>query len=333
MWMYSWTEIAWIVAAAVAVDLIVGDPPRLPHPVVWIGRLISLLQRRLVGDRLDKPLEARHNGRAGERLRGVLLCAAVVAASAGLTWLVCAAAARIHPGLGYAAHVWLISTTIAIKGLRDAAMQVYEPLSRGDLPEARKWVGYIVGRDTEHLNEPEIARAAVETVAENTVDAVVSPIFYALLGGAPLAMLYRASNTLDSMVGYRSDKYVYFGWASARWDDVLNWAPARLTGLLLTAASLALPGYSARRAAAAIVRFARLHPSPNSGIPESAVAGALGVQLGGVNRYFGKDSERARLGWAIRPLNREDIRKCNRLLMSVAYGLLGVLICFGFAAF
>src|SRR5690606_11356227 len=144
----------------------------------------------------------------------------ITCTSFAVVWGCCQALAWVHPWLGYAAHTWLIATTIAVKGLKDAAMLVYKPLAEGDLSDARKYVGYIVGRDTDELSEAEVSRAAVETVAENTVDAFVSPIVFALLGGAPLAMLYRATNTLDSMVGYKNEKYLYFGWASARLDDV-----------------------------------------------------------------------------------------------------------------
>jgi adenosylcobinamide-phosphate synthase len=197
-------------------------------------------------------------------------------------------------------------------------MLVYRPLAAGDLEQARKYVGYIVSRDTAAMDEKDAARAAVETVAENTVDAFVSPFLFALIGGAPLAILYRAANTLDSMVGYRSDRYVHFGWASARFDDVLNYVPARISGLLLAFAALISPGQSAVRAVKAIAVFAGRHPSPNSGIPESAVAGALGIELGGRNVYFGRVSERARLGWPLRPLAAIDIVMAIRLLYIVS---------------
>ena len=216
---------------------------------------------------------------------------------------------------------------IAIKGLKDAAYLVYNPLRKGNLAEARKYTGYIVGRDTDELREEELTRAVVETVAENIVDAVIAPLFYALIGGAPLAMLYRASNTLDSMVGYRNDRYRHFGWASARWDDAMNWIPARLTGLLLILVALLKPGLSAKRAAAAIRRFAHLHPSPNSGIPESAVAGALGIELGGLNVYGGAASERARLGWPLRPRTQRDIVYAVRMLYGVSFVVMGGFLC------
>jgi adenosylcobinamide-phosphate synthase len=242
-------------------------------------------------------------------------------------WLVLWLAGQIHPWVGYAVNIWFISTTIAVKGLKDAAMQVYRPLAAGLIEQARTCVGYIVGRETSQLDEPEITRAAVETVAENTVDAIVSPIVYALLGAAPLAILYRAANTLDSMVGYKNDKYMFFGWASARWDDVMNWVPARLTGCLLVCAATLRKGCSPVRAVRSITRFAGLHPSPNGGIPESAVAGALGIELGGLNVYHGRISERARMGWPLRERRREDIIVTIDLMYIVSYLIAGGLLC------
>ncbi len=201
-------------------------------------------------------------------------------------------------------------------------------LREGRLAEARTFTGYIVGRDTTKLEEPELTRATVETVAENIVDAFTAPICFALLGGAPLAMLYRATNTLDSMVGYKNDKYADFGWASARWDDVLNYIPARLAGLLLVVWACCAPGMSGKRAAKAVLRFAKLHPSPNSGIPESAAAGALGIELGGVNVYHGRASERARMGWPLRQRGRDDIVRTVGMLYGVSYLMAGgLLIC------
>ncbi|WP_338556114.1 adenosylcobinamide-phosphate synthase CbiB [Paenibacillus sp. KS-LC4] len=308
---YSLPDMLLLTAAAILVDWIVGDPKWPTHPVIWIGRLIAWLEHKL---------RRRDNTESSKllRLKGTLLMLITLALSYGIMWGVVAVASLIHPWLGYAVTIWFISTTIAVKGLKQAAMLVYIPLIAGNLQEARKYVGYIVGRDTDKLNESEAARAAVETVAENTVDALVSPIFFALIGGAPLAMLYRAANTLDSMVGYRNDKYMDFGSCSARTDDVLNYIPARLTGALLALSAWLLPGMSARRSVAAIRKFAHQHPSPNSGIPESAVAGALGIELGGLNYYFGEPSERARMGEPVRPLTAQDIMFTTRLLYLVS---------------
>lgn len=327
MLFYSMSETALMLAAAIALDWIIGDPRWLTHPVIVIGKFIKGFSdwlRRKESSRSDTPPSP-----AQLRMKGILLTTGTVVLSFLAVLAIWVMAQWVHPWLGYAVNVWFISTTIAVKGLRDAALQVYKPLSEGNLPDARKYVGYIVGRDTDTLNEPEIVRATVETVAENTVDAVVSPLVFALLGGAPLAMLYRAANTLDSMVGYKNERFLYFGWASARFDDVLNYIPARITGLLITLYSLFEPSCSARQAFRSIMRFAHLHPSPNSGIPESAVAGAMGIQLGGTNRYGELLSERAKMGWPGRELERDDILRTNRICFGISLLLMGGMVCLG----
>ncbi|WP_309121123.1 adenosylcobinamide-phosphate synthase CbiB [Paenibacillus sp.] len=314
--LFTWEETLWMVAAALAVDLAVGDPARLPHPVVAIGRWIRWVEARTY---VEAPRERSF-------LFGVLLCVTTVAGSAAAAWLIVRGCLWIHPWFGYAANVWLVSTTIAWRGLADAGLRVYRPLVGGRLDEARMYTGYIVGRDTATLDEPELTRATVETVAENTVDAVLSPVVFALLGGAAGAMLYRAANTLDSMVGYRNARYLWYGKASARLDDVLNWIPARLSALLLAGAAWlrGLPGGAALRT---VRRYARLHPSPNSGYPESAVAGALGVRLGGVNAYGGVESFRAYMGEPREPLRKEHIVRTVGLLHAFGGLLLGGLLC------
>ncbi|GGG11626.1 adenosylcobinamide-phosphate synthase CbiB [Paenibacillus abyssi] len=318
---YSLQEILLMISAALLFDWLIGDPKRPVHPVIRIGQLIKLLEQKLY-------YSAAMGSGSKARFRGGMLTLITITLSFAAMWLTISLADVIHPWLGYALNTWFISTTIAVKGLKDAAMLVYRPLIEGRMDEARMFTGYIVGRDTDRLDASEASRATVETVAENTVDAVVSPLFYAFLGGAPLAMFYRAANTLDSMVGYKNEKYADFGFASARWDDIMNYLPARLTGLLLLICALPMRGLSSLRGWRSMVRFARLHPSPNSGIPEAAVAGALGVELGGLNYYFGRPSERARMGWPVRRLEAHDIIRTVRLLYGVsilifAGGLLG----------
>ncbi|MEK3882272.1 adenosylcobinamide-phosphate synthase CbiB [Paenibacillus sp. PL2-23] len=321
---YSFHELLWLAAAAIVMDLLVGDPKWPTHPVILVGRLVKWLERRLM------PQDRGLRSPMALRLRGVLLTFLTVTASTATMWVIVSGADAVHPWLGYALSAWFISTTIAVKGLKDAAMLVYVPLVQGDLDTARQFAGYIVSRDTHDLTGKEAARAAVETVAENTVDAFVSPIVFALIGGAPLAMLYRTVNTLDSMVGYRNEKYIYFGWCSARLDDVLNFIPARLAGLLLVAAAWLTPGLRARKGWRAWLRFAKLHPSPNSGIPEAVVAGALGVELGGENRYFGVPSVRASMGWPERELAPQHIQGAIRLLygacMLILMGLVAAIL-------
>ncbi|WP_166242114.1 adenosylcobinamide-phosphate synthase CbiB [Paenibacillus turpanensis] len=354
---YTVVQALWMAAAAVVLDRMIGDPRWLPHPVIWIGRLISWLEKQLRRETVHTA-EAGVVSRSGEaaaaeqfdprsddegksasdeagfmlRIRGIALTAITVMLAFAVTWLLVYIAQRVHPWLGFAVNIWFIASTLAVKGLSDAAMQVYRPLVGGDLPEARTQVGYIVGRDTDRLDEAETSRAAIETVAENIVDAFVSPLLYAVLGGAPLAMLYRAANTLDSMVGYKNAKYLHFGWASARWDDVMNYVPARLTGCLMVAVCWALPGYEAGAGLKAWRSFAGLHPSPNSGIPESVAAGALGIQLGGRNVYSGLVSERARMGWERQPIRAEHIVRTVRLLHGVSVLAAGGLVLCAIAA-
>ncbi|MWC31211.1 adenosylcobinamide-phosphate synthase CbiB [Paenibacillus sp. MMS18-CY102] len=317
---YSWPELLLMSAAAIVVDLLLGDPKWPTHPVIRIGQWIGWLERRLRRD------EAKWATPSRLRARGIVLTVTTVALAAGIMMAAVWFANWIHPWVGYAVSVWFISTTIAVKGLKDAAMLVYKPLVRGDLNEARKYVGYIVSRDTQQLNEPQAVRAAVETVAENTVDAFLSPLIFAMLGGAPLAMAYRAANTLDSMVGYRNDRYLHFGWSSARLDDVLNYIPARISAVIMPLAAMFFTGMSAKNGWKAISAFASKHPSPNSGIPESAVAGALGIELGGINHYFGHSSERARMGWPLRSLEANDILRTVKLLYaSCGLMMIGVL--------
>ncbi|TCZ73769.1 cobalamin biosynthesis protein CobD [Paenibacillus albiflavus] len=320
MLFYSFIEIIWIVIAAILLDLIIGDPSWPTHPVILIGRCISLLEKRLLTSK-ETVLSSR-----AKLWRGVMLTVTITIFSGLALWGIVAMAAWIHPWLGYAISVWFIASTIAVKGLKQAAYQVLKPIRSGHMEDARKYTGYIVGRDTKDLPEGELTRAVVETVAENIVDAVISPLFFALLGGAPFAMLYRASNTLDSMVGYRNERYLYFGRASARWDDVMNWIPARLTGVLLLIVALIDRKLSAVRGFRSIITFARKHPSPNSGIPESAVAGAIGIELGGCNIYGGVVSERARLGWPLRERNADDIVLTVRMLYGTVYVVMGGLL-------
>lgn len=312
MMLYSIKELLLLAAAAIAIDWIVGDPKWPTHPVIWIGRLVRLLESKLAP-------ELKKNRPAAVKGLGIVLTLATLFLSTTFMWAIIWAADAIHVWLGYALSAWFISTTIAVKGLKEAAMLVYNPLLSGNLDEARKYAGYIVGRDTDQLNAREASRAAIETVAENIVDALVSPLFFALIGGAPLAMLYRAANTLDSMVGYRNDKYINFGWCSARTDDVLNYIPARLTGVMIAISAIFSPSMKAGKAFHSIYAFASSHPSPNSGIPEAAVAGALGIELGGRSVYFGVPSERARMGWPTRELQPEDIILTVRILYCVSF--------------
>ncbi|MGB8714457.1 MAG: adenosylcobinamide-phosphate synthase CbiB [Onishia taeanensis] len=274
-----------LIAAAVLLDLLLGDPRWLPHPVVGIGRVIARLERAW-----------NHGPPADRQRRGQWLAALVVGGTWALAWSVLGVLAWVSPWLSVAMELVLLATTLAARGLADAARAVAVPLTQGDMAAARRALSMVVGRDTVGLDESELARGAVETVAENTVDGITAPLFWALLGGAPLALAYKATNTLDSMVGYRSPRFEDFGEASARLDDAANWLPARLTALTLWLAALFIPGSRWRGVLASTRREAPRHPSPNAGWPEAMVANLMGVQLGGLNHYAGRPSPRATLG-------------------------------------
>lgn len=288
------------ITVAYILDLLIGDPPNWPHPVRWIGRLISSFDKLLNKGRYKK-------------LKGVLLLLFVVF----IVFIVCAGlifiAYEINTAAGVAVEGIIIAAAIAQKSLKDASLEVYQPLKTGDIPEARKKLSYIVGRDTAHLDESEISRATIETVAENTSDGVTAPLFWALVGGAPLAMVYRAVNTCDSMVGNFSERYKEFGWASAKWDDVMNWIPSRLTGIIMVIANRSIHS-NYRKAWMILFRDARNHPSPNSGWGEAAVAAILGIQLGGTNYYKGMVSNRAKMGDPMHPILADHILKANTIL-------------------
>ncbi len=305
--MYLWYLLQ--INIAFVIDLLIGDPPKIPHPVIIMGKAI---------EKIESILRRYTSTSIHERLAGMILVFIILASSYYLTELLLYLLGMIHPWLSWMIGTWLISTTIAIKGLAKEGKKINRLLQRGDLVQARKHVGYIVGRDTDYLDEREVIRATVETVAENIVDAIISPLFYALIGGPALAMTYRASNTLDSMCGYKNDRYLHFGWASARIDDLLNFIPARLTGILLIIAAWILR-LNAKQAYKIWKRDAHLHPSPNSGIPESVVAGALGVRLGGINFYFGQPNRKAYLGDNLIPMQQIHIRQTIFLLYMTAW--------------
>ena len=296
--------------AAFGVDLLLGDPRWLPHPVKGIGRFAAALEAPL--------RRAIPNARAA----GMVAVLAVLAVTGLAAFAIIAGAASLHPIVGNVVSTALLYTCFAGRDLALHSARVYDALADDDLPEARRRVAMLVGRDTEHLDEPEVVRGAVESVAENMVDGVTAPIFFATLGGPVGALLYKAVNTLDSTFGYKNERYLQFGWASARLDDVVNWLPARMTVplVVLVAAFLQLRPFSAWRV---FRRDGRKHPSPNSGLTEAAFAGALGVQLGGLNYYFGEPSERPRMGEPLQPLQRNHILQANRLmLMTSALALL-----------
>ena len=227
----------WLPAAALGLDALLGDPAALPHPVRLFGRIIA---------RADARLPGRHGTPRAQLAAGAALALALPLAALAVSWGLIALCARVHPALGLALNLWWGGRCLAARDLLHESGRVARHLGQGDLPAARRQVARIVGRDTDGLDEAAVCRAAVETVAENLGDGVVAPLVYFALGGAPLALAYKAVSTLDSMVGYRREEYLYFGRASARLDDVLNFLPARLSALMLCLAAALLPGYSGR---------------------------------------------------------------------------------------
>lgn len=293
---------ATVVAAALILDALLGEPPERIHPTVWMGRAISAFEELAL--KLTTP--------SGRRAAGVLLAAGLPAAA----FLFCRSLLRAVPHRARPAlEAALVSTTLSLRGLGSAAQGVRSELAGGRLEGARSRVGEFVGRETADLPEPEVCRAAVESVAENTSDGVVGPMFYGLLFGAPGALAYKAINTVDSMVGYRNPRHRDLGWAGARLDDLANLVPARLT-VLAVAASSRHPGGAISTA----LRYGPLTASPNAGYAEAAFAGALDVRLGGTNRYGGVERRGPILGDG-RPPNAEDLGRAVALMRRACVAL------------
>ena len=295
----------WAVLGGFVLDALFGDPAWLPHPVVYMGKAISKLEKFL-RPRLPKTPQ-------GELLGGAIVAFCLPVGTFLLTGLVCWGAARLHPLLGLAVQMFWCGQALAARGLMQESTNVYKELKKPDLPGARKAVSRIVGRDTAELTAEGVTKAAVETVAENASDGVIAPLLYMLIGGAPLALTYKAINTMDSMLGYKNEKYLYFGRVPAKLDDVANYIPSRLAALLWVAAA-AFTHNDAKGAWKIWRRDRRRHASPNSAQTESACAGALGVQLAGPAYYFGQYYPKLTIGDALRPIEPEDILRANRMM-------------------
>jgi adenosylcobinamide-phosphate synthase len=298
-------------------DLAIGDPRWLPHPIRGVGLLIAGLEKRL--------RRAFPRTPEGERAAGRVLVALTVVISAGIAQLLLWACAAVHWGLALGVETVLCCYLLCTRSLRDESMKVFAALKNSGLPAARQAVSMIVGRDTAALDEAGVARAAVETVAENTADGVAAPLLYMALGGAGAGMLYKACNTLDSMVGYQNDKYLHFGRFAAKLDDVLNFIPARLSGFVMALMAPTVGG-SVGRSLKIFFRDRLQHKSPNSAHTEAACAGALGLRLGGDNYYFGKLVHKPGIGDDLHSVRAEDIPLSCRLMYATAGALL-VLFC------
>lgn len=290
---------------AVALDLLLGDPRWLPHPVRGIGWLAVRLEMRF----------RRTFG--ATRFAGLCTAICTCVAAGATAWGAIRLAALAHPLAGDFVSILVIYTTIAARDLARHSAAVYRSLASDDIIEARRRVGALVGRDTAHLEESGVVRAAVESVAESTVDGVTAPLMFAVVAGPVGAMIYRTVNTLDSMFGHLDATYRHFGWASARIDDLANYIPARCTAPLVCIAALLLH-LRPRLALETLLRDGRKHASPNAGLTEAAMAGALGVQLGGTNYYDGKALEGPTIGEAVVPLSRYHIRLANLLMFTTA---------------
>lgn len=304
-----------LIIAAFVLDHLFGDPRGVPHPVQLFGYMVTRLEAIL------RPLFA---GPSAERYAGGMMVLIIVLAAYLIPWFLLS---YIKRHLGYwawaTAATYLAYTTISVKSLKDAATAVLAPLRGDDLQGARDALSMIVGRDTRDLPKEEVVRGAVETVAENASDGVVAPLFYLAVGGVPLALAYKAINTMDSMAGYKSDRYIHFGMAAARLDDLANFIPARFSGFFMVVACWILsvfhPGkYDVSGSWRVFMRDRKNHASPNSGHPEAAMAGAIGVRLGGESSYFGVTSVKPYIGAPVGVLTPEKLEDAVRLMFATS---------------
>jgi adenosylcobinamide-phosphate synthase len=295
-----------LLLGAFLLDLAVGDPRWFPHPVVLMGKFISRGERFLWSGKASRDF-----------VSGMVLSLTLIALVVGATWALVYALTLLPPLIAFVLTAGLASTTLATRGLLDAVTKIETPLRSGNLVEARENLADIVGRDTSALNQDKVLRASLESLAENTSDGIVAPLFYLFLGGIPLAMAYKAVNTLDSMIGYRTERYLYFGKFAARLDDAANFIPARLTSLLMVIATL-LVRLNGGLAVRVLRRDHANHLSPNAGCPEAALAGALGIRLGGPSVYFGKEVWKPYLGDDLTPVNIEMLKEARSLCLVTA---------------
>lgn len=298
--------LVWLVIpAAYALDALVGDPHGWPHPIRWMGRAIETAEpffRSLF---------------KSEWVAGAAFTVALIIGCWGLSSLTVFAAYRIHGTFGVVLEIIMIYYCLSVRSLAQAAMEIYNLLGASKIDSARKALSMIVGRDVARYESKDIARATVETVAENFVDGVVSPLFFAAIGGAPLAMAYKMVNTLDSMVGYKNERYIYFGRAAAKIDDAANYIPARLSMPIIAAAAQLLTGRCGGQAWKTAIFEGVNHTSPNAGYPEAAFAGALAVKLNGPNTYDGRMVEKPYIGVRFGAVNRGHIKRaCDLMFLS-----------------
>lgn len=316
----------WI---AFIIDLILGDPYKFPHPVRYIGKYIRWFEKKfypmnqlaqlenkdntqLYKDKKETKINEEKRKNALKR-RGMFLVISTITLTFLITFLVLHVAKLISGYLYIGMNIIIMWTCIAHRCLGGEGYKIYRHLKNDDLEKAREQVGYLVARETKDLSYEDVCKATIETIVENTSDGVIAPLFYMIIGGAPLAMVYKAINTMDSMVGYKNDKYYDYGFVAAKLDDVANYIPARITGLLMVLASFLL-GYDSRTSWKILKRDRRNHSSPNAGFPEAATAGALNIQLGGSHIYFGKMVHKPTIGDNIKIVDNEDIKRSIKLM-------------------
>jgi adenosylcobinamide-phosphate synthase len=294
-------------------DVIFGDPLWLPHPICLIGNLIGFLEkklRKIAGENSSNLLVA-----------GFLLVAIVLVLSFAIPYYILDFAKSFNPWLAFIIETIMFYQIFAIKSLKEESEKVYDKLVNSTIEKARVQLSWIVGRDTAELSKDEVTKGTIETIAENTADGVIAPMFFMFIGGAPLAFLYKGINTMDSMVGYKNDKFLYFGRCAAKLDDLANFIPARITAVLMIMATFILK-YNYKNAIKIFLRDRYKHLSPNSAQTESVVAGALGITLGGGHYYFGKFVPKEIMGDNLNKVSTEDIKKTNKIMyLSATIGL------------
>lgn len=296
----------WI---AYVLDLIFGDPQNIIHPVQIIGKMINIGEKSL----LEKKYKS---DRKYKFFAGMILNITVISLTYGITYLI--RRTSENSIILTVAEIYLMYTVFSINSLAREGNRIYNILKEGNIERARKDLSYLVSRDTGTMDEKMIIRSTMETISENTVDGIVAPMMYMFLGGLPLSMTYKAINTFDSMVGYKNEKYMDFGKFSARLDDVANFIPARVTGILIVISAMIL-GYDYKNSLKIFIRDRKNHSSPNSGHAEAGVAGALGVQFGGRVSYFGKEVDKPVIGDKIKDFELEDIKKNIKIMYAASF--------------
>ncbi|MGN0435710.1 MAG: adenosylcobinamide-phosphate synthase CbiB [Wujia sp.] len=324
---------AGIIAIAFVLDMVLGDPHFLWHPVRGIGRLIEYTEKLL--RRLLKISEDREADINKKRVAGVIIVLVVISFSVAIPVVILYFFYRLNRWFGFGVECVMCYQLLAMRSLCVESMPVYRRLKENDLDGARKSLSMIVGRDTDRLDEQGIIRATVETVAENTSDGVIAPLIFMFILGTAGGWLYKAINTMDSMIGYKNDRYIYLGTAAAKLDDIVNFIPARVAGLIMVLSAFML-GLDGKNAWRVFHRDRRKHASPNSAQTEAACAGALGVRLAGNAYYFGRLYEKPYIGDALRPIDAVDIKRANRLMYTtsiitllIGLGILLIISAFG----